>query len=218
MHHVGWMAKFAIVWCMKAFLTSHNLEKKHFDRFRELTGQTKVPKALFITTAVVPYGLNPRPEWVDESLDDMKQFAEVIEETTLEEDEHIAENLDQYGFIFVTGGNAFYLAYRFAETGFDKRIKKYIEDGGVYSGSSAGAIILMDDFEAFAPADDPSAAPKTYPGLSMIDFAFVPHADSPKYGPIMEKIAKVYQKKGYEVILLNDNQVLIIDGDKKEVI
>ena len=76
----------------------------------------------------------------------------------------------------------------------------------------------MNDIEPFAPADDPGAAPRTYPGLNMIDFAIIPHADSKKYGPIMEKIAKVYKENNNETILLNDNQVLIIDGATKEII
>lgn len=48
---------------MKAFLTSHNLKAEHFEAFKRLIGADKVNKALFITTAAVPYGFSPRPVW-----------------------------------------------------------------------------------------------------------------------------------------------------------
>ena len=70
---------------MKAFLTSDFLEQKHFDRFKELLGKPKVSKALLITTASVPYGHNPKPDWLDKSLGEMSQFAETVDETSLEE-------------------------------------------------------------------------------------------------------------------------------------
>lgn len=202
---------------MKAFLTSDSLEQKHFDKFKELLSKPKVPKALFITTASVPYGHNPKPDWLDRSLGEMSQFAETVDEISLEE-EHIPDDLSQYGFIFIGGGSVFYLAYRLAETGLDKKIKKYVKDEGVFSGSSAGAIILMNDIGPYASVDDPSQAPKMYPGLGLVDFAVLPHADNEKYGPLMHKLAKDFQKNEYQTSLFNDNQVLVIDGDKREII
>jgi len=202
---------------MKIFLTSHYLEEKHFEAFKNILGKEKAQRALFITTAAVPYGHNPTPKWLIESLIDMSKLTEKYDETTLEREDFIPDNLNQYDFIFVTGGNVFYLAYRLAETGMDEKIKKYIENNGIYSGSSAGAIILMNSIENFAPADDPSKAPKTYPGLGIIDFAIIPHADSEKYANIMKGIAEKY-KKGKNVLTLNDNQTLVIDGSRKNII
>src|SRR3989344_4588071 len=108
---------------MKAFLYSHYLEQKHFEAFKEMLGVQKVSKALFIIAAAVPYGLAPRPTWLEESLRDIKQFTESVDEMSLEETGNL-EDLNQYGFVFVSGGNVFYLAYRLAETGFDKLLKK----------------------------------------------------------------------------------------------
>lgn len=201
---------------MKLFLTSHNLEQKHLNKFQELIGGPKISKALFITAAAVPYGLNPKPSWLTESQDDLSPFAENIDETTLEDDSLMPDDLSQYGFVFVSGGNTFYLAYRLAKTGFDKKIKDYVKNDGVFVGSSAGAIILMDDIEPFAPLDDPSQAPKTYPGLGLVNFAILPHADSEKYGPLVHKLADEYQD--HEAFLLNDNQVIVVDGNHQETI
>ncbi|MDO8505661.1 MAG: Type 1 glutamine amidotransferase-like domain-containing protein [bacterium] len=203
---------------MKIFLLSNNLSLSHVDPFQKLIGKLKVERALFISAAAVPYGLDPKPDWVAESLDKVKQFAEKVDETSLETYSYIPEDLSRYGFIFVSGGNTFYLAYRLAETGFDIKIKQYIDAGGVYSGSSAGAIILMDNIELFALADNPDAAPQKHPGLGVLDFALIPHIDNEKYGHVMKEVAKTYQEMGLEVVVLKDNQALLIDGQSKEVI
>ncbi len=203
---------------MKAFLLSHNIGQKHIDLFKKIIGQPKVSKALFITTAAVPYGFDPKPEWLSESLESMSQFAETVDETSLEAGEYMPNDLSQYDFIFVSGGNTFYLAYRLAKIGLDKKIKEYINNEGVFSGSSAGSIILMDSIEHFAPADDPSKAPKIYSGLGLIDFAVIPHAKSEKYGLVMDKIAEKYKAEGIDVIPIDDNQVLVINNGNKEII
>ncbi|MFZ2193478.1 MAG: Type 1 glutamine amidotransferase-like domain-containing protein [Candidatus Moraniibacteriota bacterium] len=203
---------------MKLFLTSHYLNDKHFNAFRDLMGKHKALKALFITTASVPYGYEPKPQWLTESLDDMSILTENYDETTLEKEDFIPDDLGQYDFIFVAGGNSFYLAYRLAETGMDKKIKKYIADDGIYSGSSAGAVVLMENIEYFAPADDLSKSPRVYPGLGIISGAVIPHVDSKKYADIMQDIADKYKREGKEIFLLNDNQVLIIDSDRKNIL
>jgi len=203
---------------MKLFLTSHYLNNKHFNAFRNLLGKSKASKALFITTASVPYGNEPKPQWLIESLADMSILTKNYDETTLEEGDFMPENLEQYDFIFATGGNLFYLAYRLAETGMGKKIKKYIANEGIYSGSSAGAVILMKYIAYFSLADDLSKAPKVYPGLGIINKAIIPHADSEKYSDVMKNIADKYKKEGNEVLIFNDNQVLIIDGDRENIL
>ena len=203
---------------MKLFLTSHYLEKKHFDAFKKVLGKPKASRALFITTASVPYGHDPKPEWLVESLNDMSSLTESYDETSLEKNDFMPEDLRQYDFIFVAGGNSFYLAYRLTKTGLDKKIKKYILDGGMYSGSSAGATILMKNINNFSPVDDPSKAPCIYSGLGIIDVAVIPHADSKKYANAMKEIAHKYKKEGKEVFMINDNQVLIVNANQRNIV
>lgn len=204
---------------MKAFLASSpNLSKTQTDELLRLIGKGKANKVLVITAAVVPYGLDPRPDWVDKQLEPLQEICNELVETTLEDGDFVPEDLDGYDFVFVSGGNTFYLAYRLQETGWDKKLIEYINNGGVYSGSSAGSIVLMGNIEHFSPADDPSKAPKICSGLCLIEEAIIPHADSEKYGELMRGIADNYRNDGYEVILLNDDQVLVIDGESKKLI
>lgn len=203
---------------MKLVLISSDVGPKHFFRFQRMLGKPKADKALFISAAAVPYGLEPKPDWLNKSLETVKLVADHVDETSLEDDAFVPEDLSSYDFIFVAGGNTFYLAYRLAKTGLDEMIKKYIADGKVYAGSSAGAIILMDSIEEFASADDPEKAPEKHRGLGVIDFAIIPHMNDEKYGPIMKQVAEDYQSKDYETVTLDDGQVLFVEDLEKEVI
>ena len=203
---------------MKLFLISNNLTNATKDEFRNFLGKPKATKALFVITAAVPYGLDEKPEWLTRSIDEISEFTELYDEVTLEEGTLTPKSLDEYDLVFVSGGNSFYLAYRLAETGFGELLKDYIERGGLYSGGSAGASILMNDIFEFATADDPSQAPKIYPGLGLLDEAIIPHADNKRYRGVMLDITKKYQEKGLEVITLNDDQVYIVDGLEKRIL
>tara|TARA_B100000745_G_C20151207_1_gene394674 strand:+ start:927 stop:1541 length:615 start_codon:yes stop_codon:yes gene_type:complete len=204
---------------MKAFLASSpSLNETQTSELLRLVGKDKADKVLVITAAVVPYGLSPRPEWVDLQLEPLKAISGEMVETTLEDGDFMPADLSQYDFIFVSGGNTFYLAYCLQKTGWDKKIIEYMHNGGVYSGSSAGSIILMDNIEHFSPADDPTKAPEVCSGLNLIKEAVIPHADSEKYGELMKGIAENYRKDGYAIISLDDDKVCVIDGEQKKII
>jgi dipeptidase E len=204
---------------MKAFLASSpELNETQLSELLKLVGKEKADKVLVITTAVVPYGLDPRPDWVDRQLEPLQKISNELVETTLEDGDFSPEDLTEYDFVFVSGGNTFYLAYRLQETGWDKKLTDFINGGSVYAGSSAGSIVLMGNIEHFSPADDPAKAPKICSGLSLIQEAVIPHADSEKYKELMGGIADNYRKEGYEVIALNDDQVFVIDGEEKKIV
>lgn len=204
---------------MKAFLTSSpDITDVQMQSLCELLGREQIKKMLVVTAGAVPYGLNPRPVWLDRSIAPLRGITDSLTEIDLEDESLIPKNLDEYDLVFITGGNVFYLAYRIKETDFGESLKKYIENGGVYAGSSAGSVILMDDLHHFASADDPTKAPRVCRGLGVLDEALICHADHIKYGSIMIDIASAYEKDGLEITRLNDGQVLIIDGAQQDII
>lgn len=202
---------------MKLFLLSNNLTEKTSDELKNFLGD-KNAKALFVTTAAVPYGLEDKPEWLTRSIDEISPFVDSYDEISLEEDTHIPKSLGEYDFVFVLGGNSFYLAYRLNETGFGATLKNYIKNDGLYLGSSAGSLILMDDISEFAIADDPSKAPEIHSGLNLIEEAIIPHVDNDRYKDIMATIKNNYSKKQLEVVSLNDDQAFLVDGNLKKII
>lgn len=204
---------------MKLFLASSpDITTDQLTELLRLIGKDKIDKALVVTAAVVPYGLDPKPEWVNRAIEPLKSICNTLDETSLEDVAEIPNNLDEYDFVFVTGGNVFYLAYRLEETGFGETLRQYVENGGVYAGSSAGSAILMSDLQYFATADDPSKAPRMCQGLGLVKEAIVVHANHEKYAPIMTNIATAYEQDGLEVVKLNDGEVLVIEGENKRFI
>ncbi len=201
---------------MKALLASNHITPAHVEAFRNMLGGA-VDRALCITAAAVPYG-TPAPAWLEESFAPLRPLATTIDTTLLEPDDWVPDDLSAYGFVFVSGGSVFYLAYRLVETKFAEKLKTYMRSEGVYAGSSAGSIICMDSIEYFAPADDPALAPAVFPGLGMVKEAIIPHIDNKKYETMMREIAGRYQQDGLETTCLNDGQVLLIDGDSKRVV
>lgn len=204
---------------MKLFLASSpNLTAVQTQALLELVGKSKLDKVLVINTGVVPYGLAPKPEWYVRSVDPLRAISTEVEEVSLIVEDIPSDSLSSYDLIFVSGGNVFYLAYQLHETSWGTKIADYIKNGGVYAGSSAGSIILMDNIEHFATADDLTKAPAICPGLGLFSHAIVPHADNAKYSQLAADIAVKFQADGLKVMLLNDNQVLVINGDSSEIV
>ena len=63
--------------------------------------------------------------------------------TNLEDMEY--HQLKDYAAVYIGGGNTFYLWKKVKEAQFDKKLDRYIKDGGVVYGGSAGAIIIGKD-------------------------------------------------------------------------
>jgi len=62
-------------------------------------------------------------------------------------DDDIVNHLNDYEFIFIGGGNTFFLLEQFKKTGFDKLLLDFIDTGKIVYGGSAGAIIMGRDIK-----------------------------------------------------------------------
>lgn len=101
-----------------------------------------------------------------------------LKDITKENAEEIFTNLFQdVDVLIVSGGNTFYLLQESLRTGFDKWVKKLVERGVWYVGSSAGAVIAGSTLEPIIPMDGPEKAPNltTYNGFDLVNFVIIPH-------------------------------------------
>ena len=55
------------------------------------------------------------------------------------------EELRQYDLVYFTGGSPHYLLERINDTGFNRSLRQFIDNGGVYVGVSAGSCIATND-------------------------------------------------------------------------
>lgn len=132
----------------------------------------------------------------------------------------IEKALKGVDLVFVSGGNTFYLLERIKKCGFDEVIKKRIDEGVIYIGSSAGSAIVCPTIGMVEGLDDPKDAPNltSYDALHIIDFIIFLHYEDPDYQEQYKTIVEKWTKKGYNFKYLTNNQALIINGDSCKLV
>lgn len=163
------------------------------------------------------------PVAVDGDIDDDKEWALEEFQTILDlgiKKENIKEyrmdyelDLNDYDFIYMMGGNTFYLMSKIRQYKFDIKIKQAIENGVVYVGSSAGSEILGTTIEVALPYDENICDLKDYTGLKIVDAVIIPHANR-KTDFIMRQKLK-YKEEVYQ--LFDEHAIIIVDDVIKPV-
>jgi len=127
--------------------------------------------------------------------------------------EQVKEMLDNTDFVFVSGGNTFFLLQEMRKSGFADLIMSYIDRGLIYGGSSAGSVVAGPDISLVQGLDDPSLAPELsdHKGLALVDVVVFPHWGSEHFQNRYEKVMKSGYKKGLKIVLLTDDQYLLVN-------
>ncbi|WP_082021902.1 Type 1 glutamine amidotransferase-like domain-containing protein [Sphingobacterium sp. T2] len=136
-----------------------------------------------------------------------------IEQKTEKE---IAQILSQNDFIYVSGGNTFYLLQELKKSKADKLISEQIKNGKMYIGASAGSVILSKNIEYIEQVDDKTKAAelKNYSGLGLIDFYPLPHYGNEPFAEHIENIYKEYHNK-IPLIPISNSQVIEFKNNEK---
>jgi len=156
--------------------------------------------------------------------DDRKAFEElgiIVEEleiTTASPDK-ISEMLNRNDYIFVSGGNTFYLLQELRRKGADILITEQIRAGKLYIGTSAGSIILCPDIEFVKEMDYNHTAPElqSFTGLNIVDFYILSHYLDFPFEEITQNIVKKYGKK-LDLRPISNKQVITIAGNRIEIL
>jgi dipeptidase E len=129
--------------------------------------------------------------------------------------DEVRSMLKSTDFVFVSGGNTFYLLQEMRRSGFADMIRDFVDKGMIYGGSSAGSIVAGPNIAITADLDDPSLAPQLtdYEGLNLTDVIVLPHWGSPHFQERYFKTMQNGYKTGNKVILLTDDQYLIVEND-----
>ena len=159
--------------------------------------------------------------------DDRKAFEElgiIVEEleiTTASPDK-ILEVLNRNDYIFVSGGNTFYLLQELRRKGADALITEQIRAGKLYIGTSAGSVILCPDIEFVKEMDYNHTAPElqSFTGLNIVDFYILPHYLDFPFEETTQNVVKKYGKKldlrpisNKQVITIAENRIEILENE-----
>lgn len=171
-----------------------------------------------IPTAALPDKLDFHIKYSMELLSKMGLIVDKLEISTATHLD-IANKLENNDYIYVAGGNTFFLLQEMNRSGAGILIKEQIKAGKLFIGESAGAILLAPDIEYSKDTDNPLIAPhlKTFEALNIIDFYPVPHY---KNDPLKEAVETVISKYGTELPLVpfSNSQAILITGKEKQIV
>ena len=122
--------------------------------------------------------------------------------------------------VWAMGGNTFILRRAMAQSGFDTVITELLaRDVIVYGGFSAGAVVASPSLNGIELMDDPNEIPAGYDpavvwdGLSLVDYAIVPHFDSPHPESVAARaVANQHARRKTPFRALRDGEVIVHIG------
>ncbi|MCG3650961.1 peptidase E [Aliarcobacter butzleri] len=128
--------------------------------------------------------------------------------------DEINDKLRNNDFIYITGGNTFFLLQELKKTGADKIIIDEINKGKLYIGESAGAIVTSANIEYVKRMDDVKKAPNLteFSGLNVVDFYVIPHYTNFPFEKTVEKIIEDYSSKLNLSPISNKDAILVVDN------
>jgi len=143
---------------------------------------------------------------------------EVVDLRDYSDYDALKQKLASHDLIWSMGGNTFNLRYEMKRSGFEKIIRELLNEGIVYGGDSAGALVAGISIAGIESADKPQFAEEVInEGLNLIPFFFLPHVDSPGYAHVIPVFKDLHQGDD-NIIELKDSQAFIFDGDSHRIV
>jgi dipeptidase E len=121
--------------------------------------------------------------------------------------------------IYFCGGNTFYLLDQVIKTGCDEIIKRKLNEGVIYIGSSAGSMIVGTRIDLMSGIDERSKAPDLKStGLGIIDLSILPHWGSDIFREGYCGDFESMYTEGVKIIPLTNQQYLWVKDESMQLI
>lgn len=183
---------------------------------------TTYNRLVFITTAAEPtqgdltWLKNDRQALVDAGFD-LTDYT-----ITNKLEDQLKKDLAQFDYIYLSGGDAPYLQEQSRKTGFIHLIRSLVnKENKVYIGTSAGSIIAGPKLPDYLFGDDGAVKDEIKnEGYRFVNFTIVPHwgNDEFKERYLNKRLKIAYKEDQVPLLLLTDNQYVIVQDDKYEVV
>lgn len=179
--------------------------------------QIKGKRVTFIPTASIHEEVTFYVDAGKEALESHGLIIDELEISTASK-EDIAQKINDNDYIYITGGNTFFLLKELKRTGADKLLIEQINAGKLYIGESAGSIILSPSIDYVKEMDDYKAvALDSYKSLNSINFYPLPHYKEFPFEECTEKIVSDFTGK-INLCPFSNTQAILVKGDSVEVI
>lgn len=194
----------------KIFLTSSLKGTK--DALKAFLEDIDSDEVLFIPTASK---VEEYTQYVSDAKDTFKDLGININELDISDidREIVLEKIDDCKIIYFSGGNSFYLLQELERLDLINVLREKVQNGMIYVGESAGAIIASENIEYSQEMDDKKKAKNLidYKGLSLIDFYIVPHFKEMPFTELADAIIDQYSDKIKLVPINNKEAIIVID-------
>lgn len=204
---------------MKLYLSSYRIPTPS-DLEKLLGKPLSHTSVALIANAKDYYTERPRSFTVRDFVNYMEDLGLNVDEVDLREydsSDSVKEKLKAYDLIYVSGGNTYMLRYEMRRSGFDKIIKELLDDGKVFGGFSAGALVAGTSIAGVEMDDESEFSEEVIKeGLNLVPFVILPHADNPAYKDIRLTFNNLHKDK--EIIELKDSQAVIFNDTEHTVV
>lgn len=125
----------------------------------------------------------------------------------------IQRKLSDNDYIYVSGGNTFFLLQELRLSGADKLIIEQVNKGKLYIGESAGSVITSPDIAYLAAMDSIKKAPLLVNtlGLNLVDFYTLPHYTNAPFESEAQEIIDNYGDKINLQPISNEQYITVLD-------
>jgi dipeptidase E len=180
---------------------------------KDLIGKT----VTFIPTASIVETVTFYVTSGKKALEKMGLIVDELEVSTASTDE-ITSKIKQNDYIYVTGGNTFYLLQELKRTGADRLIIDEVNAGKLYIGESAGAIVTSPNIEYAKGMDSEKEAPDldNLDALGLVDFYTVPHHTNQPFKKAAQSIIDTYSPT-LPLSPISNHDAILVRGNNLEI-
>lgn len=191
---------------MPILITSTGLSfPKAQKKFSEILSDISKKNVLMVTTASKnksknKYSILAKKQLLSYGVNKVKHF-------DLEVNKNI--NLSNFGIVYVCGGNTFKLMKYINNSNFTESIKRFIKNGGLYIGVSAGSIVLGPNIEIAGYGKDGDKniiKLNNLMGMNILPYAISPHFKNSE----KKELEKFNKKAKYKIKPLADEDIIYI--------
>ena len=199
---------------MELFLTS-SVHAVAYDIAKRVN-LSKANRLVFINTATEPKGEREDLEWLMNDRQALVNAGFTVIDYTItgKSKNELEKDLNNFDYVYMSGGNTAYLLEQSQRSGFISVIKDFVKSKNkVYIGTSAGSIIAgprLPDYFSDEDADLQDAN-----GYGFVNFTLLPHWGSEDFREkyLGKRLKIVYKKDQVPLLLLTDDQyVHVKDG------
>lgn len=166
-------------------------------------------KLVFIDTASEPKGEREDLEWQKIDREALVTAGFDVSDYTItgKTKEQLESDLDAFDYIYLSGGDTFYLLAQSQKSGFIPLIRELIQEKGkIYIGTSAGSIIAGPKLLDYHHTEGMILEDRNAYGL--VNFTLVPHWGSAEFKDkyLGGRLAQIYNEDQVPLLLLTDTQ------------